>query len=149
MGTVASRKVFIAGFTANPNEQWMQSIAQMLIAPGGFLAGMKHLILDRDGKFAPSFRNLLDRVGGNRGPPPSAKTPNLNAFAERFVRSIKEEYLDHLLLFGEASLQRTWRTSSSITTTNARIRGRTIRSCYASIRQQPASIPAPRAGQMH
>lgn len=102
---VASRKVFIAGFTANPDERWMQQIGQKLIAPGGFLSGMKHLILDRDGKFAPSFRNLIESAGVQitRLPP---RSPNLNAFAERFVRSIKEECLDHLILFGELSLQR-------------------------------------------
>jgi transposase InsO family protein len=102
---IASRKVFIAGFTANPNELWMEQIARKLIAPGGFLAGMKHLILDRDGKFAPSFRKLIESAGieVTRLPP---RSPNLNAFAERFVRSIKEECLDQLILFGEVSLQR-------------------------------------------
>ena len=80
---IASRKLFIAGFTANPNEQWMHGIAQKLVAPGGFLQGMKHLILDRDGKFALSFRTLIESAGieVHRLPP---RSPNLNAFAEAF-----------------------------------------------------------------
>jgi putative transposase len=103
---IASRKIYIAGFTANPNETWMKQIARNLtMADGGFLNGMKYLILDRDGKFALSFRALIESAGVEmlRLPP---RSPNLNAFAERFVRSIKEECLDHLILFGEASLQR-------------------------------------------
>lgn len=103
---VASRKVYIAGFTTNPNETWMKQIARNLtMIDGGFLNGMKYLILDRDAKFALSFRAIIESAGVEllRLPPRSL---NLNAFAERFVRSIKEECLDQLILFGEASLQR-------------------------------------------
>jgi putative transposase len=103
---ITSRKVHIAGFTPNPNETWMKQIARnVTMAEGGFLNGMKYLILDRDGKFAPSFRAMIESVGVEvlRLPP---RAPDLNAFSERFVRSIKEECLDHLILFGEASLQR-------------------------------------------
>jgi hypothetical protein len=103
---VASRKVHFAGFTPNPNEQWMKQIARNVTMNAvGFLDGMKYLIIDRDGKFAPSFRDMIQSTGvGILQLPP--RSPNLNAFAERFVRSIKEECLDQLILFGEASLQR-------------------------------------------
>ena len=103
---IASRKVYIAGFTPNPNEQWMKQIARNLtMAGGGFLDGTKYLILDRDAKFPLSFRQIIESAGVEvlRLPP---RSPNLNAFAERFVRSIKEECLDQLILFGEPSLQR-------------------------------------------
>ena len=103
---IASRKVYIAGFTSHPNETWMKQIARNLtMADGGFLNGMKYLVLDRDAKFCQSFRAILESAGVEplRLPPHS---PNLNAYAERFVRSIKEECLDHLILFGEVSLQR-------------------------------------------
>jgi hypothetical protein len=103
---IASRKVHIAGFTSNPNEPWMKQIACNLTMAGtGFLDGIKYLVLDRDSKFTESFREILKSAGVEplRLPP---RTPNLNAFAERFVRSIKQECLDHLILFGEASLQR-------------------------------------------
>ena len=103
---VASRKVYVAGMTMNPNEHWMKQSARNLTMSGtGFLEGMKYLVLDRDAKYAASFRGILESSGTEclRLPP---RSPNLNAFAERFVRSIKEECLDNLILFGEASLQR-------------------------------------------
>jgi len=103
---VASRKVYVAGMTRNPNEQWMQQVARnVTMADAGFANGMKYLILDRDSKHAPSFREILESAGVEclRLPP---RSPNLNAYAERFVRSIKEECLDKLILFGEGSLRR-------------------------------------------
>ena len=103
---IATRKVHIAGFTRNPNESWMKQIARNLTMEGaGFLNHAKYLIIDRDGKYAPSVRAMIEAAGIEilRLPPCS---PNLNAFAERFVRSIKEECLDRLILFGEPSLHR-------------------------------------------
>jgi hypothetical protein len=60
--------------------------------------------MDRDGKFCPGFRQYLKAAGVEpiRLPPQS---PNLNAFAERWVRSIKEECLSAFLFFGEESLR--------------------------------------------
>jgi transposase InsO family protein len=64
----------------------------------------RYLIHDRDGKYAQSFDQILKAVGiGIVKLPP--QSPNLNAFAERFVRSIKSECLDRLVLFGEKSLR--------------------------------------------
>ena len=103
---IASRKVYIAGMTPHPNERWMCQVARnVTMADDGFLHGMKYLTLDRDGKYAESFREILKSAGVEplRLPP---KSPNLNAYAERFVRSIKEECLDKLILFGEGSLRR-------------------------------------------
>jgi len=72
---------------------------------GGFLCGKRYLILDRDAKHSDGFRNVLVREGIDviRLPP---RSPNLNAFAERFVRSIKEECLNRMIFFGPASLRR-------------------------------------------
>ena len=65
-------------------------------------------------------------AGGSRGclrlPP---RSPNLNAFAERWVRSVKEECQSHLILFGEASLRKALTSSKSIITKNAAIQART------------------------
>ncbi len=60
--------------------------------------------MDRDTKFTEAFRNTLDRAGVEpvRCPP---RAPRCNAYAERFVRSIKEECLERLILFGERSLR--------------------------------------------
>ena len=74
----------------------------------GFLLHSRYLIMDRDTKYSQEFRDYLDRedVKPVRCP---VRAPNCNAFAERFVRSIKDECLDRIILFGEASLRRALR----------------------------------------
>jgi len=64
--------------------------------------------MDRDTKYTDDFRDSLDREGVKPVRCP-VRAPNCNAFAERFVRSIKDECLDRMILFGEVSLRRTLR----------------------------------------
>ncbi len=102
---LATRSVHIAGITTNPNEPWMMQVARNLTdAVDGFLGGKSHLILDRDTKYSAAFRRLLKDEGIEiiRLPP---RSPNLNAFAERFVRSIKEECLNRMIFLGKTSLK--------------------------------------------
>jgi transposase InsO family protein len=102
---LASRTVKIAGVTTNPADAWMTQIARNLTDPDeGFLRRTRYLILDRDTKYSDGFRGFPFREGVQviRLPP---RSPNLNAFAERFVRSIKEECLSRMIFFGEASLR--------------------------------------------
>jgi transposase InsO family protein len=102
---VATRSVHIAGITPNPGTPWMMQIARNLTdIDDGFLSGTRYLILDRDTKYSDAFRSFLVREGIQiiRLPP---RSPNLNAFAERFVRSIKEECLSRMIFFGQASLR--------------------------------------------
>ena len=68
----------------------------------GALAGKRYLIVDRDTKNSKRFREFIAE-GGTEVPPLS---PNLNAFAERFVRSIKEECLTKMIFVGQGSLRR-------------------------------------------
>src|SRR5260370_34480944 len=70
----------------------------------GFLRGKRNLLLDRDAKYSEAFRAIITRAGLQvvRLPP---RSPNLNAFAERFVRSIKEECLNRMIFVSEASLR--------------------------------------------
>ena len=70
---------------------------------GSVLAGKKYLIIDRDTKFSQPFREFLEEGGTKviRLPPLS---PNLNAYAERFVRSIKEERLGRMRFIGAGVL---------------------------------------------
>jgi putative transposase len=70
----------------------------------GLLRGKRYLIHDRDPLFTAEFLSTLEDTGVQsvRLPP---RSPNLNAHAERFVRSIKESCLDRLILFGESSLR--------------------------------------------
>jgi hypothetical protein len=102
---IASRSVHVAGITPHPDNSWMTQIARNITdVDDGFLRGKRHLILDRDAKYSDESRNVLLREGVHvvRLPP---RSPNLNAFAERFVRSIKEECLNRIIFFGQASLR--------------------------------------------
>jgi transposase InsO family protein len=102
---LGSRKVHIAGMTPHPNVAWMMQIARNItMEEWGFLSPGQYLIQDRDGKYCPAFQQIIDTAGVTRVPLPP-RSPNLNAYAERWVRSVKEECLSRLILFGEASLR--------------------------------------------
>ena len=101
-----TRKVTLAGITRHPTEQWMEQIARNLTdAEGGALRGQRYVLHDRDAKFCTRFRSILQDGGVEplRLPPSS---PDLNAFAERWVRSVKQECLSKVILFGERPLSR-------------------------------------------
>jgi len=74
------------------------------MAEWGCLTPGQYLIHDRDGKFCPVFQELIKAAGVTliKLPP---RSPNLNAHAERWVRSVKEEVLSRLILFGEDALR--------------------------------------------
>src|ERR1700694_2750094 len=104
--SLADRVVNIVGITTRPDEAWMLQAARNLIdAESGSMRGKGYLILDRDTKYTDEFRRLIRSSDTNviRLPPQS---PNLNAYAERFVRSIKYECLDRMIFIGQASLRR-------------------------------------------
>jgi putative transposase len=102
---LGSRKVHIVGMTPYPNEAWMMQIARnVTMEEWGFLSPGQYLVHDRDGKYCPAFHQIIDTAGVKRVPLPP-RSPNLNAYAERWVRSVKEECLSQLILFGEASLR--------------------------------------------
>jgi putative transposase len=69
----------------------------------GCLSPGQYLIHDRDTKFCAAFQQIIDDAGVERVVLPP-RSPNLNAYAERWVRSVKEECLSRVILFGEASL---------------------------------------------
>ena len=74
----------------------------------GFLDNCSNLIHDRDTKYCQSFRNIIES-GDVKTLPLPARCPNLNAFAERWVKSVKDECLSKLILFCETSLRRALR----------------------------------------
>ena len=103
---LATREVQIAGIIPEPHGPWMKQMARNLTdGLGGFMSGCRYLIHDRASVFSEDFRMILLAVGIESARLP-ARSPNLNAFAERFVRSIKESCLDRMLLIGESSLHR-------------------------------------------
>jgi transposase InsO family protein len=84
----------------------MEQMARNLVdALDGFLLGKQCLLLDRDPLYTQAFRRILDQAGVKTVRLP-AHSPKLNAFAERFVLSIKSECLDRLVPLGEAHLRR-------------------------------------------
>ena len=88
---IADRAVKIAGITPHADSRWMRQIARNLTDPNdGFLLGKRYLILDRDTKYSHAFRSVLVREGIQVVRLP-ARSPNLNAFAQRFVRSITQQ----------------------------------------------------------
>jgi putative transposase len=94
---LASRKIHLAGVTPHPDQCWMRQIARhVTMADWGCLEPGQYLIHDRDGKYCPAFQRLIDDAGVTRVPLPP-RSPNLNAYAERWVRSIKDEVLSGLI----------------------------------------------------
>jgi putative transposase len=102
---LATRRIHFAGLTATPDEAWMLQIARNVTdAEAGFLRGKKYLLMDRDTKFSEAFRVTLQQGGieSVRLPP---RSPNLAAHIERFMRTVKEECLGRMILFGKRALQ--------------------------------------------
>ena len=103
---LSTRSVNSAGVTTAPNGSFMKQAARNLTdIEDGFLLSKAFLIMERDTKYTEDFRGFLDREGVKPVRCP-VREPNCNAFAERFVCSIKEECLDRMILFGESALRR-------------------------------------------
>jgi transposase InsO family protein len=102
---LATRRVHIAGVTPYPDGPWMAQVARnVTMADVGFVSSSRYLIHDRDSKFCSSFQLTIEAVGIKTVKLP-ARSPNLNSFAERWVKSAKDECLSKLILFGERSLR--------------------------------------------
>jgi putative transposase len=103
---LSTRKVEIAGVASNANGLWMSQLGRNLTgSDDGLLKGRRYLIHDRDPLFTEEFLRTV-KDGGVESMKLPARSPNLNAFAERWVRSVKQAYLSKMILFGEASLRR-------------------------------------------
>ena len=102
---LSTRRVQIGGIACQANSLWMAQIARNLTdAVDGFFTGKRYAIHDRDPLYTREFLSMLAEAGieSVKLPP---RSPNLNAYAERFVRTIKESCLERMILFGEASLR--------------------------------------------
>ena len=101
---LGSRTIHVAGVTPHPNTAWMVQVARhWTMDAWGFLPPGQYLIHDRDGKYGPAFQWILDDAGVTRVPL-LPRSPNLNAYAGHWVRSVKDEALSRMMLFGERSL---------------------------------------------
>src|ERR1700674_559554 len=98
-------RVDIDEITVHPAEPWMKQIKPNVTIEGyGAPKDSRYLLHDRDAKYTQSFRAI---IASGRVEPLAlpARSPNLNAYAERWVRSVKEECLCKVILFGERSLR--------------------------------------------
>ena len=96
---LATRKVFYAPVKPQPDGPYMLQVAKLLTdSEDGFLQGKRYLIHDRDSLYrTDGFHGIL-RASGIEPVKLPARSPDLNCYAERFVKSVKSECLDHLIL---------------------------------------------------
>jgi Integrase core domain len=103
---LASRRVHVLGSTPYPDAVFMQQVVRQLTFPDeGVLGPAPVLICDRDAKWSPDVRRVLQDAGVRVVVTP-IRAPNANAYAERFVRSIKEECLHRLMPIGAGHFRR-------------------------------------------
>jgi putative transposase len=102
-----SRYVHLAGCTTNPTGRWVTQQARNLSFSGVF-ERMRFLIHDRDSKFTSAFDEVF-RTEGIKVIQTPIRAPPANAFAERFVRTVRGECLDWLLILGRRQLERVLR----------------------------------------
>jgi putative transposase len=103
---LASRRVRIAGITANPDGAWVTQQARNLIMRlDDERVPVRFLIRDRDSKFAASFDEVL-RTEGIRVIKAPVRAPRARAYAERWIESLRRECLDRLLILGLRHLER-------------------------------------------
>jgi putative transposase len=103
-----SRRVHLAGVSANPDGVWMRQQARNL-AIEERLANVRFLLHDRDAKFSGPFDALV-RAEGVRVVKTPVRAPRANAIAERWVRTVRNECLDHVLVFGRRHLEQILRS---------------------------------------
>jgi hypothetical protein len=100
-----SRAVHIAGVRIDPVSTWMMQVARNLLDPeSGFLRHATHLIHDRDPVFTKAWAKLL-KSGGVKCVRIPASSPNCNPHAERFVKTVRTECLEHFVIFGQRHLR--------------------------------------------
>ncbi len=135
---VGSRHVHVLGVTSNPDSAWVTQQARNL-AVGERLSGIRFLIRDRDAKFTRSFDEVIHSEGVKVIETP-IRAPRANAFAERWVRTIRTECLDWILVIGRRHLERVLRVFASHYNAGRPHRGLGLKP--PDPRPDPASWPA-------
>ncbi len=104
---LSTRRVYVTGATEHPDSAWVTQQARNL-AIDGRLEGVRFLVHDRDAKFSGPFDEVFETEGAGVILTP-IRAPRANAFAERFVRTVRSECLDHVLVWGRRHLERVLR----------------------------------------
>jgi putative transposase len=102
---VASRSVHLPGTTTNPDARWTtQQVRSLVTDLGDRLTQLRFFVRDRAGQFTASFDAVLADVGIHvvNIPP---RCPQENCFAERFIRTVRTEVTDRVLIFGQRHLR--------------------------------------------
>jgi hypothetical protein len=102
---LGTRRVHLAGTTTNPDSAWTAQQARQFVWELDESREFHFLIRDRDSKFTDAFDHVFESEGMHVIPTP-IRAPNANAYAERWIRSVRQECLDHILIINEAHLQR-------------------------------------------
>jgi putative transposase len=104
-----TRRVHLAGVTANPNAAWVtQQARNLLLALEDQGRRLQFLVRDRDAKFCRGFDDVFGSAGAQVLVIP-VQAPNANAYAERWVRTVRSECLDWLLIMGRGHLEQVLR----------------------------------------
>ena len=112
---LSSRRVYVAGVTAHPDSAWVAQQARNLAVDGG-LDNVRFLIRDRDAKYTVPFDEVF-RSEGLKIVHTPIRAPRANAFAERWVRTVRAECLDWIPVLGRRHLDRVLRAYVDHTTT--------------------------------
>ncbi len=103
---LATRKVFFAPVKPQPDGKYMRQVVRVLTdSQDGFLYGKRYLIHDRDPLYRTAGFHATLKSSGIEPVKLSARSPDLNCYAERFVKSVKSECLDHLILSSVEQLE--------------------------------------------
>jgi len=104
-----TRKVQLAGITTHPNADWVaQQARQVVWELSDNKQTISYLIRDQDSKFSQEFDTVFQSEGAHIIETPF-RAPNANAYAERWVRTVREECLDQLLILNEPHLRRVFK----------------------------------------
>jgi putative transposase len=138
---VGSRRVHIFGVTRNPDSAWVTQQARNL-AVGERLQGIRFLIRDRDAKFSGPFDEVFRTEGVNIVKTP-IRAPRANAFAERWVRTVRAECPDWMLVLGRRHLERVLQTYTAHYNEARPHRGLDLK----TPEPRPDSLPSPALGE--
>lgn len=102
---VERRVVHLLGVTANPDGRWVTQVARNFAAELEDVGrGFRFLVRDRDTKFTATFDRVFASIGAEAILTP-VRSPRANTFAERWVRTVREDCLDHLLVLSRRHLE--------------------------------------------